>query len=85
VQGPAGREYLEKSYGGWVGNAPKIMLEPDGRVRHILYGFSGPMLIARDDLLAQAGLKPPPATGSTCSRTRRGPTSPRRRSGSAFP
>ena len=53
---------LEKSYGGWVGNAPKIMLEPDGRVHHILYGFSGPMLIARDDLLAKAGLKPPPAT-----------------------
>jgi len=53
---------LEKSYGGWVGNAPKIMLEPDGRVRHILYGFSGPMLIARDDRLAQAGLQPPPAT-----------------------
>ncbi len=22
---------LEKTYGGWVGNAPKIMLEPDGR------------------------------------------------------
>ena len=21
---------LEKTYGGWVGNAPKIMLEPDG-------------------------------------------------------
>src|SRR6058998_435011 len=42
---------LEKTYGGWVGNAPKIMLEPDGRVHHIVYGFSGPMLIARDDLL----------------------------------
>ncbi len=53
---------LEKSYGGWGGSAPKIMIEPDGRVHHILYGFSGPQLIARDDLLAQAGLKPPPAT-----------------------
>ena len=53
---------LEKSYGGWVGAAPKIMLDPDGRVHHILYGFSGPQLIAREDLLAQAGLKPPPAT-----------------------
>src|SRR6266850_6214253 len=53
---------LERSYGGWVGNAPKIMLEGDGRVHHILYGFPGPMLIAREDLLAQAGLKPPPAT-----------------------
>src|SRR5213594_3973848 len=53
---------LEKTYGGWVGNAPKIMLEPDGRVHHIMYGFSGPMLIARDDRLAQAGFKSPPAT-----------------------
>src|SRR3989454_4179547 len=53
---------LEKSYGGWVGNAPKFMLEPDGRVHHLLYGFQGFMLIARDDLLAKAGLKPPPAT-----------------------
>jgi len=53
---------LERSYGGWVGNAPKIMLEGDGRAHHILYGYSGPMLIAREDLLAQAGLKPPPAT-----------------------
>jgi multiple sugar transport system substrate-binding protein len=53
---------LEKSYGGWVGNAHKFMLEPDGRVHHILYGFQGFMLISRDDLLQQAGLKPPPAT-----------------------
>ena len=41
---------LEKSYGGWVGAAPKIMQDPDGRVHHILYGFSGPQLIAREDL-----------------------------------
>src|SRR2546427_979249 len=53
---------LEKTYGGWVGNAPKIMLEPDGRVHHIMYGFQGFMLISRDDLLDKAGLKPPPAT-----------------------
>ena len=53
---------LEKTYGGWVGNAPKIMLEPDGRVHHIMYGFQGFMLITRDDLLDKAGLKPPPAT-----------------------
>ena len=38
---------------------PKIMLEPDGRVHHILYGFSGPQLISRNDLLAQVGLTPP--------------------------
>jgi multiple sugar transport system substrate-binding protein len=53
---------IEKTYGGWVGNAPKFMLEPDGRVHHIVYGFSGPMLIARDDLLKEAGFKAPPAT-----------------------
>src|SRR2546428_11918637 len=35
---------LEKTYGGWVGNAPKIMLEPDRRVHHIMYGFRGFML-----------------------------------------
>ncbi len=53
---------LEKTYGGWVGPSSKIMLEPDGRVHTILYGLQGFMLITRDDLLAQAGLKPPPAT-----------------------
>jgi multiple sugar transport system substrate-binding protein len=53
---------LEKTYGGWVGNAHKFMLEPDGRVHHILYGFQGFMLIARDDLIREAGFTPPPAT-----------------------
>jgi ABC-type glycerol-3-phosphate transport system substrate-binding protein len=38
------------------------MVEPDGRVHIILYGLQGFMVIARNDLLAQAGLKPPPAT-----------------------
>src|SRR5262245_650643 len=52
----------EKTYGGWVGPSSKIMVEPDGRVHTLLYGLQGFMLIARDDLLAQAGLKPPPAT-----------------------
>lgn len=52
----------EKTYGGWVGPSSKIMLEPDGRVHTLLYGLQGFMMIARDDLLAQAGLKPPPAT-----------------------
>jgi ABC-type glycerol-3-phosphate transport system substrate-binding protein len=52
----------EKAYGGWVGPSSKIMLEPDGRVHTILYGLQGFMLVARDDLIAQAGLKPPPAT-----------------------
>jgi ABC-type glycerol-3-phosphate transport system substrate-binding protein len=53
---------LEKAHGGWVGNAPKFMLEPDGRVHTILYGFQGFMIISREDLLQKAGLKPPPAT-----------------------
>src|SRR2546422_10644825 len=51
---------LEKSYGGWGGEAPTNMLGPDGRVRHILYGFSGPVLIARDDRLSPAGPPTPP-------------------------
>src|SRR5262245_31636734 len=40
---------LEKTYGGWVGCAPKFMLEPDGRVHHSLYGLQGFMLMPRDD------------------------------------
>src|SRR5262249_49419781 len=57
---------LEKTYGGWVGSAPKFMREPDGRVHHILYGFQGFLLIARDDLLREAGVKAPPATWVEC-------------------
>ena len=53
---------LEKTYGGWVGNAPKIMLESDKRVHHILFGFQGFMLMSRDDLVREAGLTPPPVT-----------------------
>jgi multiple sugar transport system substrate-binding protein len=53
---------IEKAYGGWVGCAPKFMLEPDGRVHHLVFGFQGFILISRDDLITQAGLKPPPAT-----------------------
>jgi multiple sugar transport system substrate-binding protein len=53
---------LEKTYGGWVGNAHKIMLEPGGQVHHIMYGFQGFMLMSRDDLIREAGLTPPPAT-----------------------
>jgi multiple sugar transport system substrate-binding protein len=52
----------EKAYGGWVGPSSKIMVEPDGRVHTLLYGLQGFMMIARDDLITQAGLKPPPAT-----------------------
>ena len=53
---------VEKAHGGWVGPSTKIMLEPDGRVHTILYGLQGFMLVARNDLLDKAGLKPPPAT-----------------------
>jgi multiple sugar transport system substrate-binding protein len=52
----------EKTHGGWVGPSSKIMLEPTGRVHTLLYGLQGFMLVARNDLLAQAGLNPPPAT-----------------------
>jgi ABC-type glycerol-3-phosphate transport system substrate-binding protein len=76
---------LEKSYGGWVGNAHKFMLEPDGRVHHLLYGFQGFMLITRDDLLAQAGLKPPPATWADLLAYAKKAQQPPRRSGSASP
>src|SRR5256712_2436917 len=34
---------LEKTDSGRGGNAPKIMLEPDGRGRPTLYGLSGPL------------------------------------------
>lgn len=53
---------VEKAWGPWVGPSTKIMQEADGKVHTILYGLQGFMLITRDDLLAQAGLKPPPAT-----------------------
>ena len=53
---------VEKANGGWVGNAAKFMLEPDGRVHHILYGFQGFMLLAREDMLKEAGISKPPAT-----------------------
>jgi ABC-type glycerol-3-phosphate transport system substrate-binding protein len=53
---------VEKAEGGWVGPSSKIMVEPDGRVHTILYGLQGFMVIARNDLLEKAGLKPPPAT-----------------------
>src|SRR5262245_25221127 len=53
---------VEKANGGWVGNAAKFMLEPDGKVHHILYGFQGFMVIGRDDMLKEAGFTKPPAT-----------------------
>ncbi|MGQ4808106.1 hypothetical protein NKDENANG_01473 [Candidatus Entotheonellaceae bacterium PAL068K] len=55
-------EQLEKEHGGWLGAAPLYMQEADGRVHHILYGMTGSMIIARNDLVAKAGLSLPVET-----------------------
>jgi multiple sugar transport system substrate-binding protein len=55
-------EQLEKENGGWLGAAPLYMKEPDGRVHHILYGMTGSMIIARNDLIAKAGASLPANT-----------------------
>lgn len=55
-------EQVEKEHGGWLGAAPLYMEEPDGKVHHILYGMTGFMVIARDDLLQKAGVEMPAAT-----------------------
>ena len=53
---------LEKEHGGWLGAAPLYMKEPDGQVHHILYGLAGAVVVARKDLLDQAGVQRPPET-----------------------
>ncbi len=53
---------LEKEQGGWVGAAPQFMLDKDGKVHHIVWGFAGSLMISRTDLLEQAGFKEPPKT-----------------------
>jgi multiple sugar transport system substrate-binding protein len=55
-------EQLEKEQGGWLGAAPLYMKESDGRVHHILYGMAGAVVVARNDLLQQAGVKMPAET-----------------------
>lgn len=55
-------EQLEKEHGGWLGAAALYMKEADGRVHHILYGLTGSMIIARNDLVAKAGAKLPAET-----------------------
>jgi multiple sugar transport system substrate-binding protein len=55
-------EKLEKEHGGWLGSSSLYMREPDGHVHHILYGLAGAVVIARKDLLAQAGFQKPPET-----------------------
>ncbi|ETW94591.1 MAG: hypothetical protein ETSY1_34175 [Candidatus Entotheonella factor] len=55
-------EQLEKEHGGWLGAAALYMKEADGRVHHILYGLTGSMVIARNDLVAKAGATLPAET-----------------------
>lgn len=55
-------EQLEKEHGGWLGAATLYMKEADGRVHHILYGLTGSMIIARNDLVAKAGATLPAET-----------------------
>lgn len=55
-------EQLEKEHGGWLGPSSVFMREPDGKVHHILYGLTGSVTIARNDLLEEAGLKMPAET-----------------------
>lgn len=55
-------EQLEKEHGGWLGAAALYMKEADGRVHHILYGLTGSMVIARNDLVAKADAQLPAAT-----------------------
>ena len=55
-------EKLEKEQGGWLGASSLYMREPDGRVHHILYGLAGAVVVARKDLLTQAGVQKPPET-----------------------
>jgi ABC-type glycerol-3-phosphate transport system substrate-binding protein len=52
-------EQIEKEHGGWLGASSLYMKEPDGRVHHILYGQTGFMVIARQDLLDKAGVSLP--------------------------
>ena len=47
-------EKLEQEHGGWLGSSALYMREPDGHVHHIA------VVIARKDLLAQAGFQKPP-------------------------
>jgi multiple sugar transport system substrate-binding protein len=55
-------EKLEKAHGGWLGASKLYMQEADGKVHHILYGLTGFMVIARNDLLQKAGVAMPAAT-----------------------
>jgi ABC-type glycerol-3-phosphate transport system substrate-binding protein len=55
-------EQIEKEHGGWLGASSLYMKEPDGKVHHILYGQTGFMVIARQDLLDKAGVSLPADT-----------------------
>ena len=52
-------EKLDKEHGGWLGAGPLYMRQADGKVHHLLYGLTGVMIIARNDLLKQANVKLP--------------------------
>jgi multiple sugar transport system substrate-binding protein len=52
-------EKLDKEHGGWLGAGPLYMREADGKVHHLLYGLTGFMIVGRNDLLKQAGVKLP--------------------------
>lgn len=55
-------EKLEKEHGGWLGASKLYMQDAEGRVHHILYGLTGFMVIARNDLLQDAGASMPATT-----------------------
>jgi multiple sugar transport system substrate-binding protein len=55
-------EKLEKEHGGWLGPSALFMKDSEGKVHHILYGLTGSVVIARNDLLAEAGVKMPAET-----------------------
>jgi multiple sugar transport system substrate-binding protein len=55
-------EKLDKEHGGWLGAGPLYMREASGKVHHLLYGLTGFMIIGRNDLLQNAGVKLPMET-----------------------
>ena len=55
-------EKLDKEHGGWLGAGPLYMRQADGKVHHLLYGLTGFMIVARNDLLKQANVKLPMET-----------------------
>lgn len=46
----------------WAPAAKALSVWPDGKAYQVMLGTSGSLVIARDDLLREAGLEPPPKT-----------------------